>query len=278
MVAPAGARREQVHAVFDDAGRGVVVGVAGLGALEVDVGVLGGAAQHRGVGGQAAGAKLEQVDVAQHGADVVVAEQGDLVDFVRGAKAVEEVQERQVGAQRRGVRDQGQVVGFLYRGGGQHRPARHAGRHDVAVIAEDRECVRGQGASRHVHDRRRLFAGDLEHVGDHEQQALRRGEGRREGALLQRAVQHAGGAGFGLHLDDVGHDAPQVGQALGRPVVGYLSHRGSRRDRIDRHDLAECIRDARGRLIAVETQPLLIHGSPFFGRYHDSPRTAFRRA
>jgi hypothetical protein len=49
------------------------------------------------------------------------------------------------------------------------------------------------------------LAGDLVHVGDHQQQTLAGGEGRRQRAGLQRAVHRAGGAAFRLHLDDGGH-------------------------------------------------------------------------
>ena len=46
------------------------------------------------------------------------------------------------------------------------------------------------------------------------------GERRRQRALLQRAVQRAGRAGLRLHLDHVGHRAPQVRPARRGPVVG----------------------------------------------------------
>ena len=45
-----------------------------------------------------------------------------------------------------------------------------------------------------------LLAGDLVHVGDHQQQALGGGVGGGQGAGGQRAVHRAGGAGLGLHL------------------------------------------------------------------------------
>jgi hypothetical protein len=73
------------------------------------------------------------------------------------------------------------------------------------VVAEDRQRVRGHRARRDVEDGGRQFAGDLEHVGDHQQQALRRGEGGGQRPGLQRAVDRAGGAGLALHLDDLGN-------------------------------------------------------------------------
>jgi len=59
-----------------------------------------------------------------------------------------------------------------------------------------------------MHAKRRQLAGNLEQIGDHQQQALRGREGGGQRAALQRAMHGADGAGLGLHFDDVGHGAP----------------------------------------------------------------------
>ena len=82
--------------------------------------------------------------------------------------------------------------------------------HDIRVVAEDGQGLRGDRASRDMKDGRRQLARDLVHVGDHQQQALRRGKRRRQRAGLQCAVDRAGGAAFALHLDNLGHGAPDV--------------------------------------------------------------------
>jgi hypothetical protein len=61
-----------------------------------------------------------------------------------------------------------------------------------------------------VHHERRELAGDLEHVGEHQQQPLRGREGRGEGTGLEGPVQRAGGARLALHLDDLGDRAEEV--------------------------------------------------------------------
>ena len=43
---------------------------------------------------------------------------------------------------------------------------------DVGVVAEDRERVPGDRARGHVEDARLQLAGDLEHLREHQQQAL----------------------------------------------------------------------------------------------------------
>jgi len=88
--------------------------------------------------------------VVDHGPEHVVVHWLDDVDLVRGAEPIEEVQERDSGFQRGGVRDDRQVLGRLHRGGGQHGPACGPGRHHVAVVPEDRQGVRGDGAGRPV--------------------------------------------------------------------------------------------------------------------------------
>ena len=101
------------------------------------------------------------------------------------------------------------------------------------MVAEDRQRMRRQGAGGNVEDGRRQFAGDLVHVRDHQQQALRGREGRRQRAGLQRAMHGTGGTAFGLQFDDFRNAAPDIGLALRRPFVGQFAHTGRRGDRVN---------------------------------------------
>ena len=82
------------------------------------------------------------------------------------------------------LRDQSEVHDFLNRVREEHAPAGRARGHYVAVITEDRQPVRRDRARGDVKDRAGLLAGNLEHVGNHQQQALARREGGRQGAGL----------------------------------------------------------------------------------------------
>ena len=120
---PPGELTELVHGLLGNAGAGVVIGVDGLARLEVHIWVLGGAADHRVLRREAPGAvRLDQL-IAHHAADLLVAEQLDLVDLRRGAEAIEEVQEGHPAFERGGLSDQGKVMRFLHRARSQHGKA-----------------------------------------------------------------------------------------------------------------------------------------------------------
>ena len=83
-----------VHVLLDHRGQRVVAPVARLAVLEEDVAVLVAAARGGMLGVERVVAeRLDRVEVAHRG-EVVVVPHGDLLDLVRGAEAVEEVEER----------------------------------------------------------------------------------------------------------------------------------------------------------------------------------------
>ena len=200
---------ELVHHVLHDGGTGEVIRVHRLAGLEVNVGILRRAAQHRMIGRKRAGAMGVHQFVVDHGAHVVKAQLFNLGDFVRGAESVEEMQEGNARLQRRGMRDQRQVHRLLHRVRRQQRKSGGTHRHRILVIAEDGQRLGGDRARGNVNDRAGQLARNLVHVGDHQQQALRRGEGGAQRAGLNRPMQRACRATFALHLDDVAGPRPK---------------------------------------------------------------------
>ena len=65
-----------------------------------------------------------------------------------------------------------QVHDFLYGAFGQHGKACLTHRHHVLMVAEDAQCMAGDGARAYMENARQHFAGDLIHVGYHQQQSL----------------------------------------------------------------------------------------------------------
>ena len=131
------------------------------------------------------------------------------------------------------------------------------------MVAEDRERLRGDRAGGDVEHRRGQLARDLVHVGNHQEQALRRGEGRRQCPTLKRSMDRARRARLALHLDHVGHAAPKIGVTLARPLIGQLGHRRGWRDRVDRTDLVDPIGDVGRGLVTVDRG----HGTAGAGRF-----------
>ncbi len=248
-----------VHGLLDDCGEGVVKRVHRLAGLEEDVGVLGGAAHHGMFGRQRASAVRVDQFIVDHGAHVVLGQLLDLHHFVRCPEPVEEVEDRNAPFQRGRLCDQGEVHHFLHGIRGEEGEPGGAGCHHVAVVAEDRKGMSGNGAGGNVKDRRGELAGDLEHVRDHQQEALRRRECRGERAGLQRTVDGPGGASLALHLGDGGDSPPEILSSLGRPFVGPLPHVGRRRDRVDRDDFVHFVCNVGGGFVTVDSDHWAFH-------------------
>ena len=206
---------ELVHGGLNDGRSGVIVFIDGFTSLEVDIRILGGTANRGEVRAQAAGLMGCDRRVVDHGFHVVIGQFFDLLNFVTGAETIEEVQERHAGFQGGGLSDQGHVHDFLDIGRGQHGKTGLAAGHDVRMVAEDRQGLAGQRTSRDVKDRRDHLTGDLVHVGDHQQQALRGRKGCCQGTSSEGPVDRTGCTGLGLHFCDEG----TVPQMLGWPLA-----------------------------------------------------------
>ena len=138
-----------------------------------------------------------------------------------------------------------------HKGHGQHGKAGLAAGHHVGVVAENAEALAREGARGDVEHGRRKLARDFVHVGDHQEEALRRGKRRSHRARRERAVHGTGGAAFGLHLDHARNRAPDVRLRERGELVARLSHGRGRGDRIDRGHFGARERDLGSGGIAV---------------------------
>ena len=135
----------------------------------------------------------------------------------------------------------GNVHDLLDAAFGQHGKTGLAGRHDVLMVAENVQGVGGNSARTDVEHAREKLAGDFVHVGDHQEQALRRGVGGGQRAGLQRSVHGACSAGFRLHFNNFNRLAENVFAALCHPLIHVLRHCGGRSDRVDGRHLGKRI-------------------------------------
>ena len=247
------------HVLLNDGGDRVVVLVAGLTVLEEHIAVLVRTAHDRMLGVQGALAeRLHRVHI-HHILQIVVIPDGDLLDLVGGTETVKEVDEGDAALDGGQMGHGGQVHDLLHIALCQHGKAGLAAGHDVGVVAEDVQRVGGHGTGRDMEHAGQQLAGDLVHVGDHQQQALRGSVGAGHGTGGQRAVNGAGGTGLGLHLADLDRGAKDILTTRGGPLVHIVGHGAGGGDGVDTRDLGKGVGYMGGRCIAVHRFQLTSH-------------------
>src|SRR5437588_4232438 len=150
MIGAADYLRELVHRALREFGTGFVIRVGGFADLEKHVGILRCSAQHWVLGRKSAAAMLKYALHINERAHVFFREQLDLIYFVRSAKTIKEMEERNSGFQRGGMGDERQVHGFLHGVGAEHGKARVAAEQNVAVITKNGKRMGRDGARRNV--------------------------------------------------------------------------------------------------------------------------------
>ena len=200
--------------------------------------------------------------LVDHLADDVLGHHLDLRDLVRGAEAVEEVQEGNPALERGRLRDQGEVHRLLDAGRTEHGKAGACGRSitslwspkmDSACVASVRAVMwKTVGVS---------SPAILNMLGILSSKPWDGGEGAGQRAGLERAVHRAGRAAFALHLHHRGDGAPEVLDPFGGPLVAPLAHVGGGGDGIDAHHFVAAVGHVGHRFIAVNCRIGLVHGS-----------------
>ena len=168
-----------------------------------------------------------------HVLEIRVIPDGNLLYLVRGAEAVEEVYKRDSALYGGKMGDRSEIHDLLHVALREHGKACLTARHDVAVVAEDAQCLRGDSSRRDMEHGRQLLRRDLIHIRDHKKETLRSGIGRGERARAERAVYRAGGARLGLHFDDLYPCAENVLLTCRRPLVDEVRHWAGRRYRVN---------------------------------------------
>ena len=252
-VLPSGEPGEAIHRPLHNPRARGIEWIHRLARLKIDIGILRRAAQHRMIRRERPRAMLPHALIVDHRPDRLLREQRDLGDLVRGAKTIEEEQERDARLERGRLRDEREIMRFLHARRAEHRKAGPARRHHIAVIAEDRERLHRERPCRDVQHERRQLARDFEHVRQHQQQPLRSRECRRQRPRLKRPVDRPRGTSFTLHFDHRRHSAPQIPHPGRRPLVSPFAHRRRGRDRIKCDDFVQLVSDARDGFVAVES-------------------------
>ena len=239
------------HVLLNNGGQGLVSGVASFTMLEEDVAVLVRTAHLGVLGVQGLSTELLDSLHVAHFLQIGVVPLLDLLDLVRSTEAVEEVYERNMTLDGRQMSHGRQVHNFLRVALSQHGEAGLTDSHNVAVVTEDVQGLGSNGTGRHVKDAGQLLGCDLVHVGDHQQQALRGGEGGGDSTSAEGAVYGAGSTGLGFHLNNLDLVAEDVLQASSAPLVNSVGHGAGGGDGVDGSHVGECISYMRRSGIAV---------------------------
>ena len=258
ILAP-GALGEAVHDVFYDGGAGAIERVDSFPGLKEDIRVLGGPTQNRAIRRQGSGPVVLYELRVHHGPQVIVRERADLGHLMGGAEAIEEMKEGDTRFKRSRLGDQRKVHGLLDGIRGQEGKPRGTGGHDVTVITEDGERVRRHRARRHMDHAGGEFAGDLVHVGNHQQQALRGGKGSGQRAGLKSAMQCAGGPTFALHFDHLRNCSPNVLAIFACPLIGPFAHGRGRGNGVDGNYFIQAEGDGSNSFISVKDSHVPCH-------------------
>ena len=252
MMLAAGHAGHLGHNALDHVGQLVICGVVRLTLLEVRIAVLHGGAQHGMLGVQGARTEaVERLGVHERG-ELLGVGHVDARQLMGGAKAVEEVHERDGGLHGGKVGDGGHVGGLLDASRAELGEPGVAAGHDVGVVAEDAHGVGAHGAAGHMQNAWQALAGDAIEHGHHEHQALAGREAGAQAACLKHAVDGGDGAGLGLHLGQLHALAEHVQTALRAPAIGVLGHGRGRRDGVDGRHLGEVVGNVGRSLVAVD--------------------------
>jgi hypothetical protein len=110
------------------------------------------------------------------------------------------------------------------------------------MITENIKCVRSYATSGYVYNTGKKFAGDLIHVGDHKEKALRSGIGGSESTSCERAVNGTGSAALRLHFYNLNSLTENILSAFSGPLIGNFRHRRRGSDGINAGNFSKRIR------------------------------------
>ena len=142
--------------------------VHGFASLEVYIGVLCRTADKRIIGVHGTASVVKYKLIGYHGPHYLVIYQIHFVYFVRSAETIKKVQERYARTHGGCLRNQREVMRFLYRCTRQQGKARCTRGHYILVIAKNRKALCSKRACCYVKHSRGKLSRNFVHIGQHE--------------------------------------------------------------------------------------------------------------
>jgi len=188
-----------------------------------------------------------------HFLQIFVIPDSDLLDLVGSTETVEEVDEGNAALNGSQVCNSTQIHNFLDIGLAEHCKAGLTAGVDVGVVTEDVQRLSSNSTCGDMEHAGQQLAGDLVHIGDHQQQTLGSSVGGSQSTSGQRAVNSTCSTCFRLHLNDLDTVAKDVLPAGSRPLINVVSHGAGRSDGINASYFGKRIADVGGSSIAVHS-------------------------
>ena len=219
--------------------------------LEEDIAVFVGTAHNRLLRIQSTLTEcLNSIHIA-HFLEILIIPDRDLLNLVRGTETVKEVDERNAALDRSEMCNSSQVHDLLRVGLCEHCETGLTAGINVGVVTEDVQCVGSDAASGYVEYAGQQLTGNLVHIRDHQEKALRSGVGGGQCTGIQGAVNRTRSTCLRLHLLNLNGCTKDVLDTLCGPLVNVVCHRAGRRDRIDTGDFREGVGHICSSIVAV---------------------------
>lgn len=201
---------------------------------------------------------LGKLVLAEEVLDVcIVLEDLDRLELVGDTISLEEMAEGGLDIRSSRVGNQRHVVALLDVAAGQGAHVRAFDCVDVRMICSERGGCHPDGARGDVQDEGDALASHVVEVRDHEEDPLRRAEGRREGACGRCSVARANGSKLRPGLADSDDVSEDVLLALRGVLLDHLGHDRGRGDGEDGREVDQLVHHHGRRSRAVDAQLLL---------------------
>ena len=251
VIFSAGDSADLVHVALNDVRKCIVIGVCGFAVLEVDIRIFCCAADDRVIRVQSSCSEISQCFLIDERSQFIIIQDFNLLDFMACTETIEEVDERNAAFDGSQMSDAGKIHDFLCVSFSQHSAAGSSCTHDILMIAKNGQSMVGQCTGSDMENARKKFASYFIHVWKHEEHALRCCIGSSQRTALQRAVECAGCAAFGLHFNNMYGVAENVFLSVCGPFVYHFSHRRRRGNWINSSYFCEGVGNIRSSCIAI---------------------------
>ena len=224
---------DHIHVLLNDSRELVILLVAGLTGLEEDIRVLCGSHFLRVLRVQSVLLEFLQRILINHILQLIIVPYLNLLKLMRCTETVEEIDDRKAAGQCCRMSYRREIHNFLYGRLAEHSCTRLAACINIGMISEDVQCMGSYTSGRYIKYCRKLLTSNLVDVRDHQEKSLRSSIRCGQSTCCDGAVNGTCRTCLRLHLCNLDFLSEQILSSLGSPLIGVLSHRRRRCDRVN---------------------------------------------